>query len=500
MVQKLGWCGGLLAAALIGGPTAASTAPAPAPAALVEQSPNVVVLMVDDATVEDMEYMPNVQRLLVEQGTTFTRAYSPYPLCCPARATFLTGQYPHNHGVLDNVAPLGGASVFDDTKTIATYLTDDYDTAIIGKYLNDFDTPRYVPPGWDTWKVPVKRTSLDYMNQTMSINGRLRDFPHTFVTHHHGELVRRFIGDATGPYFAFASFIAPHSGSPRETPDDPSGTAYVEPKYRDTYAGSVLPDDPTFNETEVSDKRPAVANQPLLTRGQIAEISEVLAQRREALRSVDDEVALTVAKVRRLGQLDNTYFVFASDNGYMQGQHRLREGKSAAYEPASRVPLVIRGPGIASGATYDGVTGLQDLTPTILSMTGQWGDQPVARIDGVSLLDLLAGQTTTRAQVLETVHGAKLTDAQIEAGATPSTQMTQELVSGSVPWDMRGIVTSDGWKYTVYPETGEVEMYDLTLDPYEEQNVAGIPTYKAQQGRLERLYREYRSCEGSGCR
>ena len=491
----------VLGVAALGAPSAASPAPPPTPATVSAPSepPNVVVLMVDDATVEDIRYMPHVQRLLVQQGTTFTRNYSPYPLCCPARATFLTGQYPHNNGVLDNVAPLGGASVFDDSQTIATYLTDDYDTALIGKYLNDFDTPRYVPPGWDTWKVPVKGTTLDYMNQTMSINGRLREFPETFVPHHHGELVRRFIGEATGPYFAFASFVAPHSGTPRETPDDPGGTPYVEPKYRDTYTGSVLPEDPTFNEADVSDKRPAVGDQPLLTTDQIAKLSESLAQRREALRSVDDEVALIVAKVRRLDQLNNTYFVFVSDNGFMQGQHRLRRGKSAAYEAASRVPLVIRGPAIARGATYDGVTGLQDLTPTILSMTRQWGDQPVAEIDGVSLLDLLAGRQTTRVQVLETVHGAELTDAQVEAGAAPSRQTTQQLVSSKVPWDMRGIVTSDGWKYTHYPRADEVEMYNLNTVPYEEQNVAGLLTYKAKQAELERLYRQYRSCAGQRC-
>lgn len=489
----------VLCATTLGGPSAASTSPEPAPVpASSAPAANVVLIMVDDATVEDMEYMPNVQRLLVRQGTTFTRNYSPYPLCCPARATTLTGQYAHNHRVLDNVAPLGGASVFDDSRTIATYITDDYDTAIVGKYLNDFDTPTYVPPGWDTWKVPVKGTTYNYMDQTMSINGRLRDFPDTFVPHHYGNQVRTFIANAKGSFFAFASFVSPHYGKPRETLNDPV-SPYVEPKYQDTYAGPPLPEDPTFNEVDVSDKRPAVANQPLLKSKRVAKISEQMAQRREALHSVDDEVGLIVRKVRRLGQLDNTYFVFVSDNGFMQGQHRITDGKSAAYEPAARVPLVIRGPGIPTG-TYDNVTGLQDLTPTILSMTGQWGDQPVAQIDGVSLLDLLAGQTTTRAQVLETVHGANLADAQVEAGATPSTQMTQRLVSGSVPWDMRGIVTSDGWKYTKYPQTGEVEMYDLNIDPYEEQNVAGLPGYKDQQARLGRLYQRYRSCEGSRCR
>ncbi len=487
--------------AALGTPSVASLSPVPAPqsapaSAHPAQPPNVVLLMVDDATVEDIEYMPNVQALLVEQGTSFTRSYSPYPVCCPARATVLTGQYAHNHGVLDNMAPLGGASVFDDSATIATYLTDDYDTAIIGKYLNDFDTYEYIPPGWDTWKVPIERSTYNYMHQIMNLNGRVKTFD-THMTNQYGRQVRGFISKADQPYFAYVSWVAPHTGTPRETSDDPV-SPYVEEQYRDTYVGPRLPVDPSFNEADMTDKRQAMQSLPPLTVAQIAAMQEKLAQRRESLRSVDDEVARIVREVRRSGELRNTYFIFVSDNGQMQGQHRISYGKGVAYEPASRVPLIIRGPGFPAGATYDNVTGLQDVTPTILSMTRQWRDQEEAQIDGVSLLKLIRGSLSTdRVQVIETAQASELTDTQIERGATLSRTEAQRL--SGVSWTMQGIVTSDGWKYTHYPQTDEVEMYDLNMDPYEEQNLAGLPGYRAEQDRLERLYEQYRSCGGRHC-
>jgi N-acetylglucosamine-6-sulfatase len=476
-----------LVASVLGAPTSAISERPPA---------NVILILLDDATVEDMEYMPAVQHLLVDQGTTFRYTYTPDPLCCPARATLLTGQYPHNHRVLDNVAPIGGASVFNDTNTIATYLNDDYRTGIFGKYLNDFDTRRYVPPGWDTWNVAV-RGVYNYVHTGESINGVRHPFD-TYMTGLYGRQARAFISGSVRrgrPFFAFVPFVAPHGGTPHETADDPP-SPYVAAKYRNTYAGPSLPRDPSFNEEDVSDKRFAVQQLPLLAPDRIAVISEQLKQRREALQSVDDQVKTMVDRVTSLGQADNTYFIFTSDNGFMQGQHRIGFGKKVAYEPSTRVPLVIRGPGIAAGATYKRVTGLQDITPTILSMTHQWHDQPLAQIDGVDLLSLLNGRRTHRVQVIESAHSSSLTDNQIAAGAEPTRRQARRL--SSVSWRWRGIVTSNRWKYVRYL-SGEVEMYDLKADPYEERNVYGTPGYGSQQARLRALYHRYTKCDASRC-
>jgi arylsulfatase A-like enzyme len=476
----------------------ALAAPTPPQAAASTNRPNVVLFLVDDATVEDIEYMPRVQSLLVDRGTTFTRTYSPFPICCPARATILTGRYPHNHRVLDNVAPLGGFTQFQDADTLSTYLTRHYATAYIGKYLNDYDNQRYVPPGWDTFKAATDPSTYNYVNQTMNINGRLRSFSDTYTTTLYARQARSFIrSTATSPYFVYLSWVAPHTGTPHESASDPL-SPYVAPRYQDTYTGPLRPRDPSFNEADVSDKPAVIQRRSLLTEAQIAAISEKLAQRRESLRSVDDEVARTVRRIAELGQLDNTYFIFTSDNGQMQGQHRLGNGKSVSYEPSARVPLIIRGPGVPRGADYAGVTGLQDLTPTILDMTNTPADV-AGPIDGVSVLRLLNGSLATdRPQLIERTNSSRLSDAQIARGLEPSPAQAAALTS--VSWVYRGLVTPDNWKYVRYLATGEIEMYDLDTDPYELENLAGKPQYADRQSELAALLKSYQFCSGLACR
>lgn len=463
--------------------------------------PNVVVFLLDDAAAEDVEYMPAVQQLLVDQGTTFTRNYVPFPLCCPARATIFTGLYPHNHRVLGNIAPYGGFTAFNDTNTFATLIDDDYDTAFIGKYFNDYaDTDEgrhYVPPGWDMWRGSVEPGTYSYMRQTLNMNGTLRRFPGVYSTRLFGEKGRLFLQNRVGqtdPFLLYQSFVAPHGGAPHELDDPYLPTPYVEPQYQNTYLGPRTPDDPSFNEEDVSDKRPAVQEQPPLDPVQIAAIGEAIAQRREALQSVDDEIEATIAEVAAMGELDNTYFVLLSDNGYMNGQHRQVQGKMAAYEPAARVPLIIRGPGVPAGASYDGVTGLQDIAPTILSMTRQWGDQPVAPMDGRSLLPLLKGtKDDTRPQLLERTVVDPYGD-QLIARTDVQSRLT------SVEWAMHGIVTQDRWKYVEYPREGAVELYDLSSDPYELENLAGQREYRRVERDLAALLEQYRWCSGTACR
>ena len=490
----------LLATAVAAVALAVSSTSVGLPYAGVQDRPNVVVFLVDDATVEDVEHMPNVASLLADRGTTFTRTYSPFPVCCPARATILTGLYPHNHGVLDNVAPLGGFSKFRDGETVATYLDGDYATAMIGKYLNDYDDVRYVPPGWDLFAAATDATAYNYVNQTMNINGELVSFRDTYTTNLYGRQARAFVDDsAPTSFLVYLAWVAPHKGTPHESATDPTASPFVAPEYQDTYTGPLRPEDASYNEADVSDKPADVRLLPRLTSAQIRVQQEKLAQRRESLRSVDDEVARVIRSVRRAGELHDTYFIFTSDNGQMQGQHRVPFGKSVVYEPSSRVPLVIRGPGFPAGSSYDGVTGLQDLTPTILDVT----DQPVARagrlFDGVSLLRLVNGSLETRRpQLIERAIRASLSDVQIAEGHEPSAARADQLRDGA--WLSRALVTAGNWKYVHYVQTGEIEMYDLDADPDELHNLAGNPRYTERQGRLARLLEKYQSCHGLGCR
>lgn len=465
--------------------------------------PNVILFLVDDATVEDVQYMPQVQRLLADQGVTFTRNYSPFSMCCPARATILTGLYPHNHRVLDNHDPYGGFEVFNDSQTIAKWLNDDYATALVGKYLNDYaDTAgmrRYIPPGWDKWNASVEPKTYNYIDQRININGELVDFEGEYSTRLFGRLGRTFLSTQRGgpqPFFLYEAFVAPHNGTPRDPDDIYAGNPFVEPRYRDTYAGPPIPADPSYNEADVSDKQSGAQDNPPLTPDEIAAISERLAQRRESLSSVDDEIAATIRKIRRMGELDNTYFIFTSDNGFMQGQHRIPSRKSVAYEPAARVPLIIRGPGMPSGTTYGGLTGLQDLAPTILSMTNQWRDQDEPPLDGRSLLNLVGKPPPNRAIVLEVTTVAN------DVSDNKVAKLDEDSLA-AVPvlgWKLRGIVTQKGWKYVEYPQSGGVEMYDLNTDPYELQNLAGNPAFTGRQARLAERLGAMKFCDGVECR
>ena len=273
---------GAVVAAWVGG-----VAPSPSQA-VGSAAPNFVVVVVDDARADDLgpRFMPQANARIARQGARFTRFYAPFPLCCPARATMLTGQYAHNHGVVANYAP-NGFDAFDDSQTLATWLDPTYQTAMIGKYLNGYgaEDRKYVPPGWDTWRAPLRGSVYHYTRFKANEDGAVRDVMR-YSTSYYGDEAVSFVEEAatgTEPFFLFMSFVAPHDGLPHTDDRDPLASPYVEPRYRDTYAGPRLPQDPTFNEADVSDKNPGIAKRDRLTAGSIAYIEEKLAQRRESL-------------------------------------------------------------------------------------------------------------------------------------------------------------------------------------------------------------------------
>jgi N-acetylglucosamine-6-sulfatase len=465
--------------------------------------PNVVLILLDDATMENVEAMPITQALVAEEGVTFTQTYSPFPLCCPARATILTGQYAHNHGVLDNVEPQGGYATFDDSQTLATYLTDDYRTGLFGKYMNDSDDQRgYVPPGWDVFVRPLSVGTYWGTKTTMWVNGRVERLAGAEQTAALSRRAQRFISTSTAagkPFFTFLSVVSPHFGGPHtDYPADPTFTSWVAPRYRNT-AARVLPDDPSVNEADVTDKPAYVQARPLMTDDDLALAAERYAQTVEAVQAVDAEVGNVVDRLDSLGVLDNTYVMVASDNGFALGQHRKHVGKNDPGQAAVHVPLIMRGPGLIPGTTYDRVAGLQDITPTILAMTNESDDQATASIDGLDLLGLATGELapSNRLQLIEIPYTAGITDQAAEAGREPSPEKQKALKTLS--WRWRGFVTSGGLKYLETVQTGEVELYNLNTDPFELINLANdglhdhlVATMAARLAALAR-------CSGSSC-
>jgi N-acetylglucosamine-6-sulfatase len=465
--------------------------------------PSFVIVLLDDMRADDLTAMPRTRRLIAAKGATFANAYAPFPLCCPARATLLTGQYAHNHHVYSNYAPHGGVEAFNPRHTIATWLKGRrYATGYIGKYLNGYgqDTPKtYVPPGWTTWQGLASGVH-NYRSFALNVNGRLRDYTGVYQTHVLGRQAASFIRRlGTRPYLLVTALVAPHSGTPIEN-DDPTGplgcfytglcdnaTPAVSPAYADTSTGQPLPTSPAYDEADVSDKPAHIRALPPFPPEFTEVHQELYEQRLESLRSADDQVDLIVQALAEMGRLRNTYIVVTSDNGYLLGEHRIPFGKVHPYEPTAHVPLLMRGPGITAGSRVSQLVGLHDLAPTVLRATGTFGaqDRP---LDGRSLLPLIGHPQTAAAR-----------DLLLEAGP-PTDGADDSSVSRATPAarPYRGIRTNTGWKYVEY-DTGETEMYHLRTDPDELTNLADNPTYTTRRTALDQALTGLATCTGPSC-
>ena len=461
-----------LALALVAGLGGREGAAAPAP----QQRPNVLVLMTDDQALESMRVMPNVRSLLAAQGTTFANSFVSYSLCCPSRSTVLTGQYAHNHGVMGNAPPLGGSAKLDHSNTLAVWLQRaGYHTVHLGKYLNGYgrDATPPVPPGWSEWYGSVDPSTYRFFNYTLNENGALRTYgtdPASYQTDVYASkavgLVRR-LAPPTQPFFLSVAFLAPHSGQPRD-PDDPRnlGTPSPAPRDRNRFEAEPLPQPPSFNEQDVSDKPAAVQRRARLGPVRIAAVREMYEQRLESLLAVDQAIERIVAALRDTGELGRTLIVFTSDNGFMHGEHRIPNGKVVVYEPSVRVPLILRGPGVPRGRVHRDLAVNADVAPTILDAANA---RPGRTVDGRSLLPLArdAGRRLGRDVLLETSNYSAI--------RTPR------------------------FKYVEY-RSGEQELYDLVADPYELTSRHADPSLAGLKAELARRLALLRGCRGAACR
>ena len=444
---------------------------------------NVVEIMTDDQTAASLAYMGNVNTLLGGDGTTFDQAIDSFPLCCPSRATNLTGQYSHNHGVLHNNPPFGGFIQLDGTSTLPVWLqAAGYRTMHVGRYLNGYEAKYGIPPGWTDWVGLPHSAAFNYFAWKAFDHGVVRDYPDAA---HPGEYLTDFetrkgvemIDDASKgdrPFYLSLWYTAPHRGAPRD-PDDPRRpqTPSPAPRHRDAFAGVRMPRVPSFNERNMYDKPQVVADRPRLSHELAAGVEENWRQENEALMAVDEGVSQIVEALRRNGQLDNTLIVFLSDNGFMHGEHRALAEKVLPYEESIRVPLVLRGPGVPRGRIDHRLVANVDVTSTILDAA----DVAPGRVqDGRSLLELLTdpGAEWGRDILIENGNGAN-----------------------GVP-TYRGI-RNYRFLYVEHKTTGEYELYDLEKDPYELQSVDGHATYARAQHNLHMRLKQLVSCAGLDC-
>jgi arylsulfatase A-like enzyme len=448
--------------------------------------PNIVFITTDDMRVGDLWAMPNVRQLLTQQGTTFTNSYASFPLCCPARASWVTGQYGHNHGVMGNQSPdfpEGGYAALDASSTIATWLKNaGYQTAFVGKYLNYYGMvkPVTVPPGWQEWHASVGGGNY-FFTRLRETNGTSTLATHTYDGTYQVDLYDKLATDiikrrvpSDVPLFLWVSQYAPHGGTPTEADDPPILTPAVPPRYRNYFAGESLRTDPSYNEADVSDKPSFIRSRNRLTTAMQAMLKESYQQRLESLKAVDDSVGHIVSTLAATGELDNTVVAFSSDNGYMMGEHRLHAGKSVAYEPSSRVPLIMRGPGFPAGRSRAAWVANVDVAPTFADLANT---TPGLKVDGRSLLPLAVDPAGWAHRTLVFEAGPK------SIGGT----------------DRYHGIRDGSYKYVEH-STGEVEMYNLATDPYELVNLIGDPSYNSKQAALHERLQRMEYCAGLLCR
>ena len=455
---------------------AGATGHGPAAVAAAPDPPNIVLITTDDQRADDLHWMPRTRNRLGRHGITFRGMLSPHPVCCPARAEILTGQYGQNNGVLSNGGRFGGYKRLDVDHTLATWLSAaGYSTAFLGKHLNRYKVAAGRDPGWTRFNPVVH--GLYLYNEFRAWNdghpeaGRyLTDY----LSRKTRRYVRRFASDDS-PFFIWTSYVAPHNSRYRCGKTMCTARPLPARRHRFLYPRAVPRSfrSAAFNEADVRDKHPEARDNAKVTRPGVRRFH--LARIR-SLAAVDEGVAALIRTLRETGELDNTVVLFTSDNGYQMGEHRMLT-KNQPFEESLRVPLLVRGPGIRAGEVVRQRVAMVDLAPTILELAGAEADLVV---DGQSLVRVLQAPGTVR----------RRGDTQlIQAGPRPG--------RGRL-WFFRGVRTNR-YTYAHYDAARFRELYDRNRDPWQLRNVARAPAYRAVVAELERRTRRLKVCEGQAC-
>jgi arylsulfatase A-like enzyme len=385
-----------------------------------------------------------------------------------------------------------------------------YHTVHIGKMPNGFAEPGsdqgFVPPGW---RQPngefygfVPDPPSAYFGFKLNENGVVKQYlPIDYQTDVYAQKAVSAINTnltvhPNTPLFMMLQFFAPH---------DPATPAT---RHVGAFASTPLPRDASFNEKDNRDKPGWLRAVKRMGGGLASKVQTRYRNRLESLLAVDEAVSAVVGALGAKGVLDNTYIVFTSDNGFMQGQHRLHQGKFVAYDPSSKVPLMIRGPGIAPGTFTKELVSNVDLVPTILDIAGA---TPGLTVDGRSMLRFARNprEITRRPLLLETGRAIAIADpASASGGGRPKPgsiyaknldQDRTAQISGRVikPPKYRAIRT--GRYLMVKYSDGGRELYDMRVDPLQLNSVYTSPRYRKIKKFMLKQLAKLAPCRGSAC-
>ena len=414
---------------------------APQPAQRSDDRPNVIVVLTDDQRWGSFASMPWLASQLARPGTgwaTFPNAFANTPLCCPSRASLLTGLFARHTGVLDNDD--GGR--FDASSTLATWLHDEgYRTGLVGKYLNRYPFGRlpFVPPGWDRFLAKRNQTGATVYRDFHAVDQGSPVFVRRYATDWLAERAVGFVRTAppSQPFFLLFAPSAPHA------PWIPAA------RHQGALAGLAIEEPPSVVGA-LRGAPPWVRSLPAPDAAQRVDWFEEQRRAAETLLAVDEALH---AIVSALGdRMDDTVIFVLSDNGYSFGEHRW-EGKTCPYEACVRVPLAVHAPELPPGDQEELVS-MVDLAPTILDLAGVRAPAP---IDGASFAGTI-GAGDVIDEPAETVFLEWAGDERIPAWTAVRTS------------DFKLIRYADGFE----------ELYDLSgrrwsADPWEMINRATDP-------------------------
>ena len=443
------------AAALVAAP-ACEDGPEPAAQVVEPEPPNILLIITDDQRASaSMQALPTVRRLFGRGGRTFTNAYATTPLCCPSRASIVSGTYAHNHGVHTNDDGMG----LDQSATFQRYLQGNgYRTAVVGKYLNRWDRS-VEPAGFDKHALWLRGI---YRHSSFLLNGTVRR-PEGYTTGLMTGFAERFLrgferAADDDPWFLWLGPNAPHS------------PYAAEHRYKGAKTKG-WDGNPATRDSDVSDEPGFVER----SQNSMEHARQVRRKQLRTLYSVDDQVEQVFELLEELGEEEETLAIFMSDNGFLWGEHGI-VGKRYAYTQSIQIPLMIRWPGqVEAGSTDDRLAANLDLAPTLLGAAD--ADAPLT-LDGLSLL----GDRKRRRLLIEQWGDEETYVPTMASLRTASYQYVEYYAS-----DGRRVVAR--------------QYYDLAADPWQRRNLLGDDSRSNDPdvAELSRRLRADRRCRGAPC-
>lgn len=482
--------------------------------AAARSRPNFIYIIADDQdyATANPTVMPHLHHHLAQHGTNYTRFYTPMSVCCPSRVGFLRSQHGHSHNVTNVVLPFGGWTRFVAQGYRKDWLPSwlqaaGYATYYTGKLMNGNTVQNWASSpvqGFNRSSLLLDPYTYVYYNASFAVdNEKLVSYPNNYST----DVVRDFgleyleqAASSGQPFFVGIAPIGPHAQTANGVFSDPVPAH----RHRHLFADEIAPRKASFN--------PAAASGASYIRD-IARLNDTVVDyldgwyrnRLRALQAVDELVDAVVRKAEHLGVLDNTYIIYTSDNSYTVGEHRRQPGKTTGYEEDIRVPLVVRGPGLAADARNDGVHSNIDLGATIAHAAQA---EPSYDLDG-RVMDW-AAPAAKREAGTATHHLSEFWVSQV-GGAVEGKYAS---LGGKVLSKYRTLRIKEGaqhdYAYTLWC-TGERELYDMNVDSVQMDNLlANLTLYSplnssvsdAQKlaSRLDGLLLNLKACQGSLCR